>query len=566
MAQSRMYQVDELYDRPFRPWFLQKQDFWWALGVFVVSFILYLLTLTPRICAGDSGELTTAIYNLGAAHPPGYPLYTMLGKVFTYIPVGTIAYRVNLLSAFFGALTIPFLFLFLVKLLQTSLDRLSPLRDRTIAATGGLLFALGQTMWSQAVMAEVYTLNIVFAPLLLLSILSWQERVFLSLQRGVPAYGERLLLLFALLLGMSFTNHLLLVGYMFPLLVFIGLVFLMIRPRVQGDPVALEKGVAGLVVMLVSVLVAGLLIKFKAWDVPLLDEAEALASLIAVFIPVIVLGLVAVYFLFQGPRKNDLLSKLNAQRVFLGGGGLLIALTALILAVPSLKKTLNFMKEEANFEILLVIFLLAGLVITGYAALSLRRQRDPNQYYAHVAGLAFKSYLFFLVPMLLYLTLVIRANAISKIPDPPLSWGETADASRVINHFLRKQYPKSDMRFWSRIPETLEGWGGWHLRQFTPWLLLFVPFGAWALFRRNRLWFYLTMGIFVSFNFFLLWMVRFRVTPRDLSFPEVFFIPSYVIIVIWIAFGMQYTVQRVSGWWLRGRKPDASAADEGRQS
>ena len=544
MEDFRKIQVDDLYDHPFRPFFLQKADLWWAIGLFLVSFVLYLFTLTPRICAGDSGELTTAIYNLGAANPPGYPLYTMLGKLLTYIPVGTIAYRVNLLSAFFGALTIPFIYLLLVKLLQTSLPRLVPLRDRIISGLGAMLFALGQTMWSQAVIAEVYTLNIVFAPLLLLSVLVWQERVFLSLKNGVAAYGERILLLFALLLGMSFTNHLLLVGYMFPLVIFIIIIFFMIKPKVNGDPVSPEKGLAGLIFMLLMILVAGAIIYFKAWKVPLLDEDEALLTLIAVFIPANVLGWVGMYFLSHAQEQASAHAIRRSDRTFLFGLGALFVLFFLILGVPEMKAALNFMKTEASFNIMLVVFLITGLTIVSYGALSQRKKQESGHYWSRVAGLSFKSYLFFLVPILLYLTLVIRANAIAKIPDPPLSWGETADASRVINHFLRKQYPKGDMRFWSRIFEVAGAWGDWHLRQFTPWLLLFVPFGLFAMFRRNQLWFYLNLAIFVAFNFLLLWMVRFRVTPRDLSFPEVFFIPSYLPVVVWIAFGMQFLIRK----------------------
>src|SRR2546427_12215169 len=66
-----------------------------ALGVFLV----YLSTLAPSIVGGDTGELITVAYKSGGAHPPGYPLFTMLAKLFTFIPFGTIAWRVNLLSA-----------------------------------------------------------------------------------------------------------------------------------------------------------------------------------------------------------------------------------------------------------------------------------------------------------------------------------------------------------------------------------------------------------------------------------------------------------------------------------
>ncbi len=74
-----------------------------AGGLFIASFLLYLSTLAPSVVTifDDSLEFQLVTYQLGIAHPTGYPLYTLLGKLFTLIvPAGNIAYRVNLMSAF----------------------------------------------------------------------------------------------------------------------------------------------------------------------------------------------------------------------------------------------------------------------------------------------------------------------------------------------------------------------------------------------------------------------------------------------------------------------------------
>ncbi len=64
----------------------------------------------------DSGDMITSAYTLGIAHPPGYPLYVLLGKFFTIIiPFGNIAYRINLMSVFFGALSCGILYLLIKK-------------------------------------------------------------------------------------------------------------------------------------------------------------------------------------------------------------------------------------------------------------------------------------------------------------------------------------------------------------------------------------------------------------------------------------------------------------------
>src|SRR5438045_9573142 len=78
------------------------------VGSTVVAFagILYFLTAARDIVVGDSPELIMAAVTLGVAHAPGYPLFTMLGHLFSLLPVGSIPFRVNLLSVVCDALTI----------------------------------------------------------------------------------------------------------------------------------------------------------------------------------------------------------------------------------------------------------------------------------------------------------------------------------------------------------------------------------------------------------------------------------------------------------------------------
>ena len=80
---------------------------WDSLLLFAAFFSLYAFTLSPDILPADSGEFQVVVPLLGVAHPPGFALYTLLGKLFiSLIPYGTPAYRLNLFSAFLGALTL----------------------------------------------------------------------------------------------------------------------------------------------------------------------------------------------------------------------------------------------------------------------------------------------------------------------------------------------------------------------------------------------------------------------------------------------------------------------------
>jgi hypothetical protein len=83
-----------------------RRDWWLAALAAVLSGIVYVLTLAPTVTAEDSGELITAACTLGVAHPPGYPLWCLLGKAFTFCRIAGPAWRLNLMSAVFAALTV----------------------------------------------------------------------------------------------------------------------------------------------------------------------------------------------------------------------------------------------------------------------------------------------------------------------------------------------------------------------------------------------------------------------------------------------------------------------------
>jgi len=121
-----------------------------AVGIIVLG--VYVCTLAPTVAGGDSGELITAAYTLGVVHPPGYPLYTLLAKLFTLIPLGTIAWRVNLFSAVCAAGAGTLLFL--------AVARWSG--NLWAALVSASLFAFSPHVWPHAVTAEVFALNNLF--------------------------------------------------------------------------------------------------------------------------------------------------------------------------------------------------------------------------------------------------------------------------------------------------------------------------------------------------------------------------------------------------------------------
>jgi tetratricopeptide (TPR) repeat protein len=149
-------------------------------------FVLYVVTLAPSVTSEDSGELITAAYELGIAHPPGYPLWCLLGKLFTFVPFGSVPWRVHLLSAVLGAAAVGFVGLTARELCR----RTGP------ALVGAWVFGASRDFWSQSVIAEVYTLNV-----LLIVAVVWLLLRFAATNRS------RWLYVAAMLIGLGFTNH-----------------------------------------------------------------------------------------------------------------------------------------------------------------------------------------------------------------------------------------------------------------------------------------------------------------------------------------------------------------------
>jgi len=135
------------FDPPYsRQRTLSRTDILLAILIGLCALALYIRTLAPSLLWGDSAEFQTLSYTLGMTHPTGYATQIIFGKLFTLIPIGDIAYRVNLMSAFFGALAVAGTFL-IVQLL---------VGWRVAAISASLVLALTEGFWWRALVAESY--------------------------------------------------------------------------------------------------------------------------------------------------------------------------------------------------------------------------------------------------------------------------------------------------------------------------------------------------------------------------------------------------------------------------
>jgi 4-amino-4-deoxy-L-arabinose transferase-like glycosyltransferase len=165
---------------------LNKKVVIFSVFSFFIPFIVYLMTLERKLVGGDTSWYALEIPKMQIFVPTGYPTFSLLGKLITYLPIGDLAYRLNLFSAIFGALTILFLFLSINKLIKNEL----------ISIISSLILAFIFPFWNVANRLEFDTLNSFFIILLIFSAILYNENK-----------ERKYLYFFFFCLGLSLTNH-----------------------------------------------------------------------------------------------------------------------------------------------------------------------------------------------------------------------------------------------------------------------------------------------------------------------------------------------------------------------
>jgi hypothetical protein len=176
--------------------------------VFTIALLTYWLTVEPTASFWDAGEYITTSSNLEVGHPPGAPLYQILGAFFSIfaLEATNIALTINLMSVFASAFTILFMFWSLTMLLTTIVSRKIELKKQNYhailgsAVIGSLAFAFSDSFWFNAVEAEVYAMATFIMSVLFYLALRWERDM------NTPR-GDRWIILIAFVIGLSFGVH-----------------------------------------------------------------------------------------------------------------------------------------------------------------------------------------------------------------------------------------------------------------------------------------------------------------------------------------------------------------------
>ncbi len=192
----------------------------WAL--FAISSMVYLLTIEPTVSFWDCGEFILSAFRLQVGHPPGAPLFLMIGRIATLFALGDtskVALMMNALSAVCSGFAIMFLFWTITHLVRKAYNNGNGLEPKNILPVigsgiiGALTYTFSDTFWFSAVEGELYALSSLVTGLVFWGMLKWEEE-------ADESYAGRWIILIAFIMGLGLGIHRLNI-LVLPVLVFV---------------------------------------------------------------------------------------------------------------------------------------------------------------------------------------------------------------------------------------------------------------------------------------------------------------------------------------------------------
>ncbi len=371
-----------------------------ALLTFFLSWIVYMDTMAPTVSFWDCGEFIATSYILGVPHPPGSPLYLLLGRFFAMLPIGSdIGYRVNLMSPLASSFAVMFLFLIIVQLLKSWGKPVTVLHKMAVyggAFIGAMTFAFTDSHWFNAVEAEVYAYSTFLTAIVVWLILFWEQRA------DKPGH-EKYLLLIAYILGLAMGIHLLNLLAIF----FIALIIYFKRTKISN---------IGWLVADVIIGVAVVSILFVFWRALITKSFTAqgiltLGSFVGIYIPM--------YLKSQSDRIREhsktVLMATTASAIFLLING------GVIRGIPNIADSFGI---AAIGIVVLIVF--------GVTAWAIRKKH-------HIVSLALMSLILIMVGYSSYTTIFIRSNQ-----NPAIDENDPETTHQAVAYLEREQYGRRE--------------------------------------------------------------------------------------------------------------------------
>lgn len=476
-----------------------------ALGVGIFVFAIYWITLSPDVSFWDAGEFIATSYSLGIPHPPGTPLYVLMGRFFSLLfhsafGVASPAQAVNLLSALPSAIAAVFLYLCVVRVgkkMWAGGDQSARCYPAILAGVCAALFAgFANTLWINSIEAEVYAVSGMWSIFTTWIILLWADS---------DPKDERLLVVIAYLLALNIGVHL--ATYLAALAI---LPFAFLYERRLAIPVSFIVVLMMAKDMQFFLLIVGLLVA-----------------------PTLQLALL----------PQEFKQKYNAVLVGAHGIAIVAALGGILGLPPSTLRT-----------VLMVGLPAAAFFLPWVAFPAPRRLENP------FSDLGFMLTLVTVLGVSCHLYMPIRSAL-----NPAINEAQPDNWQAFWDVILRAQYkPVStfqrqapwvfqfDDMFWRYFREQ------WPLRAgLPPLLMLLGMIGAVVHMRRDR-------RSFVLFGLLFIWatailVVKMNFTDHEVRERDYFFAPGFFYYAVWMGIGLAWIVERIRAGVPEGVRAPASA-------
>ncbi len=190
-----------------------------AVAVYVISALVYLLTMAPTVVFWDVGEFIAAAWMLQVPHPPGSPFFILITRVMMMLPTAAdLAVRAHAFTALCAASGVMFMYLVAVRVIMNFRGTPASFMDKLLVyggcAIGAFSMGFGTTYWNNSIESEVYGLSMFFLASVIWLAMRWHER------ESKPG-NEKYILMIAYLIGLSLGVHLLALLAIFPILMII---------------------------------------------------------------------------------------------------------------------------------------------------------------------------------------------------------------------------------------------------------------------------------------------------------------------------------------------------------
>jgi hypothetical protein len=384
-----------------------------AFGVFLISLLVYLMTVQPTVSFWDCGEFIATSYLLQVPHPPGTPLFLLLGRIFSMIPfTENIGLRVNMISILSSAFTVMFLYLVAVKLIETYKKKIADnifeaLTVYLPAAIGALSLAFSDTFWFNAVEAEVYAFSTFFIAIVIWLMIQWNEK-------ADQPDNEKYLILIAYLIGLSTGVHLMAV------LAIVPVVMVVIFRKYLSDELILKK--TGYIFLAHAAIV--LFISLIMWGSQT-DSAPPSTEQYQTIDSRFVMIIAAISLIFMGAMYKKIFQKNSFYIPLIIGGITLVAVyPGMVKYVPKLITTIGKNNTVMDIGITIAIF---GFIIAAIIWSSKKGKDTLN--------LVLKCMLFALIGTTSYAMIIIRANQ-----DTPINMNSPKTFTELESYLNREQY------------------------------------------------------------------------------------------------------------------------------